>query len=156
MQQHINILTDAQKKVWIEAASTFPENQLDSIIQRTLLDLPREQNQSNYYEIRRFDIPLAFDTLLKLQNTGAAHRHIEVTENEHREVLRIEATLLDLIMQAIALLLDVFLKITTGALKGNPDALKNQQKSNLTSEPYIPSWKKQPWIAHDDENGYTR
>lgn len=158
--QNAIFLTNDQKVMWAEAGTTFPGEQLNQVVQRALTDLPVDQPQTNFYEIRRFDAPHAFDALLKLQNTGSARRHIEVDKDEFREVLRVEATLFDLIMQAISMLLDVFLRLLGGALKA-----PSTRSTELPAEPplmapipqkYVPSWQKQqPRIEHDD-NGYTR
>lgn len=158
--QNAIFLTADQKTMWAEAGTTFPGEQLDQVVQRALTDLPVDQPHTDFYEIRRFDAPHAFDALLKLQNTGAARRHIEVDKDEFREVLRVEATLLDLIMQAIAMLLDVFLRVLGGALKG-PSARSIEPPIEPPlmvplPQKYVPSWKKQqPRIEHDDD-GYTR
>lgn len=155
MQVSTIFLTDDQKFVWAEAGATFPGEQLDKVVQRTLIDLPIDRPQSNFYEIRRLDAPHAFDSLLKLQNTAAARRHIEVDENEFREVLRVEATLFDLIMQAIAMLLDVFLRVLGGALKGATiSSIGPQTVALISPQRYVPTWKRQPRVEHDDY-GYT-
>lgn len=153
-------LTDDQKTMWAEAGTTFPGEQLNKIIHRALTDLSVYQPHTDFYEIRRFDAPHAFDALLKLQNTGSARRHIEVDKDEYREVLRIEVTLLDFIMQAISMLLDVFFRVLGGTLKGT--SARSIEPSiegptmALIPQKYVPSWQKQqPRIVHDDD-GYTR
>jgi hypothetical protein len=157
MQKAI-FLSDDQRMMWAEAGTTFPGEKLSQVIQRALTDLPIDQPPKDFYEIRRFDAPHAFDALLKLQSTGSAKRHIEVDKerNEYREVLRIDTTLLDLIMYAIAMLLDVFLHVVGGNLP--PPSPRSPEPPVMTpiSSKYLPSWKKnQPRIDHDD-NGYTR
>lgn len=122
MQGDSLYLTDDQKNMWAEAGATFPGEQLDKVIQRALVELPQDQAAADFYEIRRLDAPNAFDALLKLQNSGLARRHVEVGKHQFCEVLRVEATLLDLIMQAITMLLDVFLRVLSGTLKGTVTA----------------------------------
>ncbi|MFJ3008089.1 hypothetical protein [Pseudomonas fluorescens] len=156
MQRDTLVLSADQKVMWAEAGITFPGNQLDKVIQRALSDLPTEHLGNNFYEIRRFDAPHAFDSLLKLQNTGAARRHIEVVRDEFHEVLRIDSTLFDLIMQAMAMLLDVFLRLLGGALKGRPGDTTVPPKFTPTPQKYIPTWQRQLRIERDDDDGYTR
>lgn len=155
MQIDTFVLSADQKLMWAEAGITFPGNQLDKVIQRALSDFPIEHLVENFYEIRRLDAPHAFDSLLKLQNTGAARRHIEVVRDEFQEVLRIESTLLDLIMQAMAMLLDVFLRLLGGSLKGRPDGSTEPPIVMQTPQKYIPSWQRQIRIEREDDNGYT-
>lgn len=159
--QNAIFLTADQKTMWAEAGTTFPGEQLNQVVQRALTDLPVDQPPTDFYEIRRFDASHAFDALLKLQNTGAARRHIEVDKDkdECREVLRVEATLLDLIMKAIAMLLDVFLRVLGGALKGPSTRSIEPPAEPPVMAPipqkYVPSWQKQqPRIEHDND-GYT-
>lgn len=153
MQRTI-FLTDDQKVMWAEAGTAFPGEQLNEVVHRALIDLPIDKVQNDYYELRRFDAPHAFDTLLKLQNTGAARRHIEVSDDEFREVLRIEVTLFDLIMQAIAMLLDVFLRVLGGAFKSA--SIRSPEPPTVSPLPqkYLSSWQSQLRIEHDDY-GYT-
>ncbi|MNN62168.1 hypothetical protein D3C81_1774500 [compost metagenome] len=156
MQRDTLVLSADQKAMWAEAGTTFPGNQLDKVIQRALSDLSADQLGNYFYEIRRFDAPHAFDSLLKLQNTGAARRHIEIIRDEYHEVLRIDSTLFDLIMQAVAMLLDVFLRLLGGALKGCPGGSTETPKFTPTPQKYIPSWQRQLRIERDDDDGYTR
>lgn len=120
-------------------------------MRRALTGLPVDQPHNKFYEIRRFDAPHAFNALLKLQNTGAAWRHIEVDQEEFREVLRVEATLFDLIMQAIAMLLDVFLRILGGALKVASTGSTEPSRESPTPQKYVPTWQRQPRIKDGDE-----
>lgn len=144
------LLSDEQKMVWAEAGTTFPSEQLNTVIHRTLRNLPVNQPSTAFYEIRRFDTPLAFDALLKLQNTGSAKRHIEVDKDEYREVLRVDAPLLDQIMEAIAMLLDVFLRVLGQHLKGPSPCSSEPPLMDSMPKKYIPSWKKHlPQIEHD-------
>lgn len=154
-------LTADQKTMWAEAGTTFPGEQLNQIMTRALLDLPIDQPQINFYEIRRFDAPHAFDTLLKLLSTGTAQRYIELDEDrdEIREVLRVEARLFDLIMQAIAMLLDVFLRVLGAALKAPSSCSTEPSIEPPSVSPISPKYapspqRHQPRIEHDDD-GYT-
>lgn len=154
MQVNTLFMNDNHKVMWAEAGITFPGEQLDKVIQRALMDLSPDRLQNDYYEIRRFDAPHAFDSLLKLQNTGAARRLIEADQDEFREVLRVEATLFVLIMQAIAMLLDIFLRVLGGALKGASINATIPLTVARTPQKYVPTWQRQPRIEHDD-SGYT-
>ncbi|WP_122672331.1 hypothetical protein [Pseudomonas viridiflava] len=86
--QNAIFLNNGQRMMWAEAGTTFSGEQLNQVIKRALTDLPVDQPPNAFYEIRRFDVPHAFDALLKLQNTGSAKRHIEVDKEKHeyREV----------------------------------------------------------------------
>lgn len=156
--QNTIFLTDDQKVMWAEAGTTFPGEQLDRIVQRALIDLPLYKLQNDFYELRRFDAPRAFDALLKLQNTGCAQQHIEVDEYEFREVLRIEVALFELIMQAIAMILDVFLRVLGGAFESTSVSSAEPPVKPPTMAPipqkHIPGWKSQLRIDHDNY-GYT-
>lgn len=156
--QNAIFLNNDQRMMWAEAGTTFSGEQLNQVIKRALTDLPVDQPLNAFYEIRRFDVPHAFDALLKLQNTGSAKRHIEVDKEKHeyREVLRVETTLLDLIMEAIAMILDVLFRVLGGTLKGTSPLSPEPPVVTPTFPKYLPSWKKnQPRIEHDDD-GYTR
>lgn len=156
--QNTIFLNDDQKIMWAEAGTYFPGEQLNQVIQRALTDLPVDQPRTVFYEIRRFDAPHAFNALLKLQSTGSAKRHIEVNKekNEYREVLSVEATLLDLIMEAIAMLLDVLLRILGRTLKASSPSSTEPRVMASIPPKYLPSWRKhQPRIENDDD-GYTR
>lgn len=142
--------------MWAEAGITFPGNQLDKVIERALSDLSTDQLENFFYEIRRFDAPHAFNSLLKLQNTGAARRHIEIVRDEFHEVLRIDAALFDLIMRAMAMLLDVFLRLLGGTLKSRPAGSREAPKVKPTPNKYVPSWQRQFRIESDRNDGYTR
>lgn len=144
--------------MWAEAGTNFPGEQLNLVIQRALANLRVEQPTTSFYEIRRFDAPHAFDALLKLQCTGSAKRHIEVDKEkqEYREVLSVEATLLDKIMETITMLLDVLLRVLGRTLKGSPVPSTEPPAMAPSPQKYLPSWKKQqPRIEHDYD-GYTR
>lgn len=154
MQANTIILTNVQKAMWSEASTYFPREQLDQVLQRALMDMPTDQQQNNFYEIRRFDAPHAFDSLLKLQNAGMARRLIEVDRDECREVLLVEAKIFVLIMQAIAMLLDIFMRVLGGALKGASSSSAEPLTVARTPQKYVPTWQRQPRIEHDD-GGYT-
>ncbi|MCF5140162.1 hypothetical protein GIW41_19330 [Pseudomonas sp. PA-6-1D] len=156
MQRNTLVLSADQKAMWAEAGITFPGNQLDKVIERALSDLSTDQLENFFYEIRRFDAPHAFNSLLKLQNTGAARRHIEVVKNEFHEVLRIDAGLFDLIMRAMAMLLDVFLRLLGGTLKSRPAGSREPPEVKPTPNKYVPSWQRQFRIESDRNDGYTR
>lgn len=147
-------LSDDQRLIWAEAGATFPGEQLSQVVYRTLTNLPAVQPTSDFYEIRRINVPHAFDALLKLQNSGLAKRHVEVDKDKHEyyEVLSVQATLLDLIMEAIAMLLDVLLRVLGRTLNGpSPRATEPPVMAPIPQK-YIPSWKKhQPRIEHDDD-----
>lgn len=158
MQISMAFLTEDQKAMWAEAGTTFPGEQLEQVIDRAIADFPSMEYPAehvshlanDYYEIRRWDTPNGFDRLLKLQNTGRAKRHMEIDENGAREVLQIEVTLLDMVMTAIQMLLDVFLRLLGGTLKSS-----GQRKTDTyyqppkppeeatTKQEYVPTWKRQ-------------
>lgn len=154
MQLNTMFLTENQKVMWAKAGAIFPSEQLYKVVQRVLIDLPGDHPKNNFYEIRRFDAPHAFDAILKLQNEGVAHRHIEVEKDEYREVLRVEATLFDLIMQAIAMLLDVFLRLLGGVLTGVASSSSEPPVVTPLHKEYVPTWQRQARIGHDG-TGYT-
>jgi len=155
MQRNTIILSADQKAVWTEAGTTFPGHELDMVIQRALSDLPTKQVGNSFYEIRRPDAPHAFNSLLKLQNTGAARRHIELARDELHEVLHIDTTLFDLITQAVAMLLDIFLRLLGGVSKIQPGGSREPPKVKTTPEKYIPSWQRQLRIESDRDEGYA-
>jgi hypothetical protein len=123
------------------ASLTFPGEKLNEVITRALADIPYDHSFVDFYEIRRMDVPKAFDALLKLQNTGLARRYIETDEAECREVLRVEVKLLDAVLHVLALLLDVIVgMLAPGAGSGGePPA----ELTTLEVKPYVPTWKRQ-------------
>lgn len=149
------VLSEDNCVMWAKAGTTFPGEKLNQVVTRTLADLPKNRALVDFYEIRRTDVPTAFDALLKLQNTGAASRYIEIDEQEFREVLRVEVTLMDAIMLALALLLDVILSmllpsanVSTNA-SGKPPLAATPVA--LEIKPYVPSWKRhQQRISYDE------
>ena len=154
-------LTVDQKAMWAEAGTTFPDEQLNQVIQRALIDLSVDQPQTAFYELRRFDAPHAFDTLLKLQNTGTARRLIELDKerDEIREVLLVEARHFDLIMQAIAMLLDVFWRVLVGAVKA-PSSRSTEPsieppRVSPTPQKYAPSRPRHQPRIEQENGGYT-
>ncbi|WP_448110344.1 hypothetical protein [Pseudomonas lini] len=135
------------------AGKTFPGKQLDEVLTRTLADFSDERAQVEFYEIRRRDVPTAFDSLLKLQNTGRARRYIETDETEFREVLKVEMSLLNAIALALALIIDVILGIvlprtSDGGASLPPTVLVTA--SPLTAETYVPTWKRQAQVISYD------
>ena len=162
MQQSKILLTENQKILWAEAGHNSPGEQLDKVLQRALIDLTVQsvdKLQCNFYEVRRFDVPHAFNTLLKLQCTRAAWRHIEVGNDEFREVLCIEEVFFELIMRAIELLLDVILRVLCHVPKFSSSRSTESPKEPPTVAPpiqhiYVPTWKRQLSIECD-HGGYT-
>lgn len=148
------ILSEEKRAIWAKAGKIFPGEKLNELVTRTLADLPTDRALVDFYEIRRRDVPTAFDALLKLQNTGLAHRYIEAGGNEFWEVLRVEVTLLDAIMLALALLLDVIFNMllpdTSGSGKPPLTALP-EAPAAPGIEPYVPTWKRQPQRISYDE-----
>jgi len=148
------VLSEDNRTMWAKAGTIFPGEKLNQVVTRTLADLPKDRDLVDFYEIRRTDVPTAFDALLKLQNTGLASRYIEiVNQEEYREVLRVEVTLLDAIMLALVLLLDVIL----GMLLPSAD-VSSSGKPPLAAIPaapaikaYVPSWKRQQQRIGYDE-----
>ena len=150
-------LSEDNRAMWAKAGTTFPGEKLNQVVTRTLADLPKNRDLVDFYEIRRTDVPTAFDALLKLQNTGAASRYIEIDEQELREVLRVEVRLMDAIMLALALLLDVILSMllpststsTSTNASGKPPLAATPVA--LEIKPYMPSWKRhQQRIGYDE------
>lgn len=153
-QVHTLILSDDKRAMWAKAGTIFPGEKLNEVVIRTLADLPKNRALVDFYEIRRTDVPTAFDALLKLQNIDAAFRYIETDEDEFREVLRVELTLLDAIMCALALLLDVILgMLSPNASGGGMPPLVAMSKAPIVPDirPYVPSWKRQPQKIEYDE-----
>lgn len=153
LEENILSLSEDNRVMWAKAGATFPGEKLNQVVTRALADLQKNRVLVDFYEIRRTDVPAAFDALLKLQNTGAASRYIETDETEFREILRVEVTLMDAIMLALALLLDVIL----GMLSPSANASTNASgKPPLAATPvapeirtYVPSWKR-----HQQRIGY--
>ncbi|WP_201209809.1 hypothetical protein [Pseudomonas sp. S36] len=139
------LLPQNHRLVLAQACSNFPGKKLDEVITRALCDIPKDQSTADLYEIRRTDVPRAFDALLKLQNTGLAHRYIEVDQNEFWEVLRIEVTLLDAILLALAMILDIIKKFLASdtASNGEPKTIvAPPPPAQPFEKPYIPTWKR--------------
>lgn len=148
-------LSEDKRVLLARACTTFPGQKLNGVITRVLADIPKDLAFVEFYEIRRTDAPRAFDALLKLQNTGSARRHVETDENEFREVLRVELTLLDAIMLALALLLDVILEMLSPDASGSgKPPLTTMPEAPTAPEhykPYVPTWKRQPQRIGYDE-----
>lgn len=157
MQSNLMYLTEDQKAIWAKAGIAFPGEQLQQIVNRATADVPKmmklsenvRQSPTHCYEIRRLDVPNGFESLLKLQSTGLAKRHMEMDERGAREVLRIDVIYLDIIMIALKMILDVFLRIVGDGLK----TPKNGTDDISTPPPeppnpaqagkkYVPHWKR--------------
>lgn len=154
MQVHTQVLSDDKRVMWAKAGATFPGEKLNEVVTRALADLPKDRGLVSFYEIRRTDVPMAFDALLKLQKTGAACRYIETDDEEYREVLRVELTLLDAIMCALALLLDVILGILSPIGSGGgmpPLAAMHEAPAAPDVRSYVPNWKRPPQKIKYDE-----
>ena len=148
------LLPQNHRLVLAQACSNFPGRKLDEVITRTLSDIPNDQSPADFYEIRRTDVPRAFDALLKLQNTGSAHRYIETDQNEFREVLRIEVTLLDAILLALAMVLDIINKVlsSNAGSSGEPTTIAAPPPLVPPAvKPYIPTWKRGTYRIGFDE-----
>ncbi|MFV0927063.1 hypothetical protein [Pseudomonas palmensis] len=147
IQKNTLVLSNDMRITWAKAGTTFPGEQLNQVVTRTLENLPKDRALVDFYEIRRTDVPTAFHALLKLQNTGAAYRYIETDEDEFREVLRVEVTLLDAIMLALALLLDVIVGMLSPTSSGGgipPLAAMPEVPITPDIRPYVPASKRQP------------
>lgn len=153
-QVHTLVLSDDKRAMWAKAGTTFPGEKLNEVVIRTLADLPKNRALVDFYEIRRTDVPTAFDALLKLQNIDAAFRYIETDEDEFQEVLRVELALLDAIMCALALLLDIILGILSPNASGGgvpPLVAIPETPKAPDTRPYVPTWKRQPQrIVYDE------
>lgn len=140
-------LPDDKRAILTKAGKTFPGEKLNEVVTRTLSEISKKNLPIEFYEIRRVDVPWAFDSLLKLQNTGLAQRYIETDEKEFREVLRVEVTLLDAILLLLALLLDVINGILDPAVgDGGMPPAKVNTSYEATPKPrgHIPKWKHEP------------
>jgi hypothetical protein len=150
------VLSEDNRVMWAKAGATFPGEKLNLVMTRTLADLPKDRDLVDFYEIRRTDVPTAFDALLKLQNTGLASRYIEIlNKEEYQEVLRVEVTLLDAIMLALALLLDVILGMLLPSANASASASGKPPLAAIPATPeikaYVPTWKRQQQrIGHDE------
>lgn len=147
------MLSEDMRITLAEAGKLFPGKQLDEVLNRTLADFPNDRELFAFYEIRRRDVPTAFDALLKLQNTGRARRYIETDEDEFREVLNVEVSLLNAIMLALTLVLDIILNMILPRASEGGASLSSIVPVNVpppTARPYVPTWKRQPQvISHD-------
>mgnify|MGYP003599780797 FL=1 len=147
------MLSEDMRITLAEAGKLFPGKQLDEVLNRTLADFPNDRELFAFYEIRRRDVPTAFDALHKLQNTGRARRYIETDEDEFREVLNVEVSLLNAIMLALTLVLDIILNMILPRASEGGASLSSIVPVNVpppTARPYVPTWKRQPQvISHD-------
>lgn len=147
-------LSQHHRLLLARACSTFPGEKLDEVITRALADISNDRLLVDFYEIRRTDVPRSFDALLKLQNTGSARRYIETDENEFREVLRVEVTLLDAILLVLGLLLDVIHGMLTSCAGDGGEPLSTVISAPLEApeaKPYVPTWKRQAYRIGFDE-----
>lgn len=149
------VLSENNRIVFARAGVTFPGESLRVVMTRALADLPKNRDLVVFYEIRRTDVPTAFDVLLKLQSTGLARRYIEIDKPRHecREVLHVEVTLMDAIMLALALLLDVILGMLLPSVNASASAGASAggRPPGATPEmkPYVPTWKRQQRIGYE-------
>lgn len=149
----ILMLPEDMRITWAKAGKLFPGKQLDEVLNRTLADFPNDRELFAFYEIRRRDVPTAFDALLKLQNTGCARRYIETDEGEFRDVLNVEVSLLNAIMLALTLVLDIILNmILPRASDGDalPSSIVPGTVLQPIARPYVPTWKRQPQVIGYD------
>lgn len=147
-------LSQDHRLMLTRACSTFPGEKLNQVIARALADIPSDRRLVDFYEIRRADVPRAFDSLLKLQNTGSARRYIETDENEFREVLKVEVTLLEAILLVLALLLDVIHGMLASGAGGGGEPPATVMLAPLAApevKPYVPTWKRQAYRIGFDE-----
>ena len=141
------VLTEQNRAILAKAGATFPGEKLHQVMTRTLADLPTDRTFVDFYEFCRMDVPSAFDALLKLQNTGYACRYIRPDGEELCEVLRVEVTLLDAVMLALALLLDVIVgMLSPSSSGGGKPPVTAITSATLVPEykPYTPIRKRQP------------
>ncbi|VVO70089.1 hypothetical protein [Pseudomonas fluorescens] len=149
-----HFLSEDNRVMLARASVTFPGEKLNEVITRALADMPKDRPLVDFYEIRRTNVPRAFDALLKLQNTGSASRYIETDEDEFREVLRVEVTLLDAILLVLALLLDVIHGMLAPSAGGGgepPIAVIPAPPATPEIKPYVPKWKHQAQRIGYDE-----
>lgn len=147
------VLSEDMRATWAKAGTVFPGKQLDEVLNRTLADFSYDRTLMTFYEIRRRDVPTAFDSLLKLQNTGCARRYIETDENEFREVLKVEVSLLNAIVLALALVLDIILGVVLPRASGGgalPPSTVSGSALSPIAKPYVPTWKRQPQVIGYD------
>ncbi|MCK2112463.1 MULTISPECIES: hypothetical protein [Pseudomonas] len=143
INSNVIALSADKRNLWMQAGKAFPGKKLNEVMIRALADISVGQAQMSFYEIRRIDAPLAFDALLKIQSTRAAHRYIEADQEGFREVLRVERTLFDAIMRTISLLLDVIagILLPNSSGGGAPPAFSYVVDST-EGKPYVPTWKR--------------
>jgi len=59
------LLPDEKRAILARAGKTFPGEKLNDVVVRTLSEISKNQISVEFYEIRRVDVPWAFDALLK-------------------------------------------------------------------------------------------
>lgn len=141
------VLSEDMRVTWAKAGKLFPGKQLEEVLNRTLADFSSDCALVTFYEIRRRDVPTAFDALLKLQNMGGARRYIETDENEFREVLNVEVSLLNAIMLALSLVLDIISNMVLSRVGDSGVSLSSrvpEKNSPRSAKPYVPTWRRQP------------
>ena len=139
--KNVIYLDDQQKAMWLEAGQVFP-GELAQVMHRALQDLPQDHCPEDVYALYRDDAPEAFDALAALEGRGIERRHIYVEPRGERDLLHIDITLLDLIAQSIALLIDVLTSIFGSSPPVSPPAHINRPGR-------APSWQRQLRIRHD-------
>lgn len=152
-QAKILVLSADMRTTLAKACTIFPGKKLDEVVARTLVDFSHDRALLEFYEIRRRDVPIAFDALLKLQNTGRARRYIETDETEFREVLNVEVSLMNALIVALALILDVILGITFPAASAGGASLPPTASVTTpppAAKPYVPTWKRQSHVITYD------
>lgn len=140
-------LSEDQRQTWAQAGSLFPGEKLSEVVLYALDEAAPWGDAKGVYEIRRSDAPGAFDALLKLQKDDAASRNVRVEGEDFWEILLVEAWLFEQIMLIVAKLIESMLQLMGGGA-GSPPAGPAKRKAE-----YVPTWKRQALIGHDD--GYT-
>ena len=143
---NIRLLNREQLATWVNASKYFSRKQINDLITQTPLAQSHALDTDAFYEIRRIDIPEAFDSLLKLQNTGAATRHIETSRDEAREVLRVNIPLLDGIMLILTTLIESILRLLSldsDGARTPPSMPSSTNAPPPIKEVYVPTWKRQ-------------
>lgn len=142
-------LSEDQRQTWAQAGSLFPGEKLSEVVLYALDEAAPWGDAKGTYEIRRSDVPGAFDALLKLQKDDAASRTVRVEGEEFWEVLLVEAWLFEQLIQIVAKLIESMLQLIGGGAGSPPAGPARTRKPE-----YVPTWKRHPRISHDE--GYTR
>lgn len=139
-------LNEDQLATWVSASKYFSREEINRLITQAGLVQNHIQNTDAAYEICRTDIPEAFDSLLKLQNSGAATRHVEILQSEFREVLRVNTSLLDAITTILSTLIEIILRLLSKDSANtdySPKTTLNAGAPNVSKGNYVPTWKRQ-------------